>query len=67
MHSVFSKECIIFCTNDSIRYRYEKLFYGPQNTTRKLFIVLKQEVYDHIIFDKCIIIYSHKDSTFITL
>jgi hypothetical protein len=46
MHSVFSKECIIICTNDSIRYHYKKLLYGPQNTKCKAFIVLKQEVYN---------------------
>jgi hypothetical protein len=44
----------------------KKLLYGPQNTTRKLFTVLKQEVYNHILFDKCIIKYSHSDSTFTT-
>ena len=34
------------CTEDSIRYHYKKLLYGPQNTTHKLLIVLKQEVYN---------------------
>jgi hypothetical protein len=66
MHSVFSKDCIIFCTNYSVRYHYKKLLYGPQITTRKRFIILKQEVCNHILFDICIIIYSHNDSTFTT-
>jgi hypothetical protein len=66
MNIFFNKDCIILCYNDRIRYHYKILPYGPQNTTRNLFIVLKQDVYNHILFDKCIIIYNHNDSTFTT-